>query len=135
MFNVRLAVDQLYGKSLFTWLSLLMSLMVSYFVLSFSHEMSWMRSGTELSQFLRLFLPPLSIRKSCPISHASIQEVTTIVPLCHNGGKTWRCTHIPYKLTPLKQSGPQDQKSVTFSHSVISLNQLLKHPKTLLIFS
>ena len=23
----------------------------------FSHEMSWMRSGTELSQFLRLFLP------------------------------------------------------------------------------
>ena len=29
--------------------------MVSYF----SHEMSWMRSGTELSQFLRIFLPTL----------------------------------------------------------------------------
>ena len=27
------------------------------------------------------------------------------------------------------QSGPQDQKSVTFSHSVISLNQLLKNSK------
>ena len=26
----------------------------------FSHEMSWMRSGTELSQCLRIFLPPLS---------------------------------------------------------------------------
>ena len=25
----------------------------------FSHEMSWMRSGTELSKFLRLFLPTL----------------------------------------------------------------------------
>ena len=27
------------------------------------------------------------------------------------------------------QSGTQDQKSVTFSHSVISLNQLLKNSK------
>ena len=26
----------------------------------FSHEMSWMRSGTQLSQFLRVFLPTLS---------------------------------------------------------------------------
>ena len=35
MFNVRLASDHLYGKWLFTWLSLVMSLMVFYFVLSF----------------------------------------------------------------------------------------------------
>ena len=35
MFNVRLAGDNLYGKWLFTWLSLVMSLMVSYIVLSF----------------------------------------------------------------------------------------------------
>ena len=34
MFNVRLAGDHLYGKWLFTWLSLLISLMVPYFVLS-----------------------------------------------------------------------------------------------------
>ena len=50
MLNVRLAGDYLYGKWLFTWLSLVMSLMVSYCVLSFfpcPHEMSWMRSGTE----------------------------------------------------------------------------------------
>ena len=33
MLNVRLAGDQLYGKSLFTWLSLVRSLMV-FFVLS-----------------------------------------------------------------------------------------------------
>ena len=35
MFNVRLAGEYLYGKSLYTWLSLLMPLMGSYFVLSF----------------------------------------------------------------------------------------------------
>ena len=35
MLNVRLAGDHLYGKWLFTWLSLVMYLMVSYFVLSF----------------------------------------------------------------------------------------------------
>ena len=35
----------------------MMFLMVSYFVLSFFHEISWMRSGTELSQLLRIFLP------------------------------------------------------------------------------
>ena len=35
MFNVRLAGDHLYGKSLFTWLSLLKSLVMFYFVLSF----------------------------------------------------------------------------------------------------
>ena len=34
MFNVRLAVGHLYGKQLFTWLSLMVSLMAS-FVLSF----------------------------------------------------------------------------------------------------
>ena len=61
MFNVRLAGDHLYGKWLFTWLSLVMSVTVSYFVLLFfSQEMSWMRSGTELSQFLRNFLSTLS---------------------------------------------------------------------------
>ena len=55
MFNVGLVGDDLYGKWLFTWLSLVMSLMVSYFVLfPFSHDMSWMRCRTELSQFLSI---------------------------------------------------------------------------------
>ena len=35
MFNVRLAGDHQYRKWLFTWQSLVMSLMVSYFMLSF----------------------------------------------------------------------------------------------------
>ena len=35
MFYVRLPVDHLYEKSLFTWQSLLLSLVVSYLVLSF----------------------------------------------------------------------------------------------------
>ena len=34
MFNVRLAGDYMYGKLLFTWMSLVMSLIVSYIVLS-----------------------------------------------------------------------------------------------------
>ena len=59
MINVRLAGDLLYGKLLFTWLSLVMSLM-GLFVLSFSREVSWMRSGAEMSQFLRVFLPDLT---------------------------------------------------------------------------
>ena len=50
----------MFNVCLFTWLTLVMSLMVSYFVLSFSHEMSWVRSGTELSQHLRVFLPTLT---------------------------------------------------------------------------
>ena len=55
MFNVRLADDHLYGKWLFILLSMVMCLVVSCFVLSFSHEMSWMRYGIELSRFLRIF--------------------------------------------------------------------------------
>lgn len=39
MFNIRLAGDHLYGKWLFAWLSLVISLMVSYLVLSPFHEM------------------------------------------------------------------------------------------------
>ena len=38
--NVRLAGDHLYGKLLFTWLSLVMSLMVSFCAVLLSHEMS-----------------------------------------------------------------------------------------------
>ena len=58
MLSVRLAVDHQYGKLLLTWLSLVMSLM-GPFCSVFSLEMSWMRSGTELSTFLRVFLPTL----------------------------------------------------------------------------
>ena len=55
MLNVRLAGDHQYGE-------IAIHLAVTgdvidgvFFVLLFSHEMSWMRSGTELSQFLRGF--------------------------------------------------------------------------------
>ena len=56
MLNVRLVGDHLYGKLLFTWLLLVMSFMVSLCA-GFSNEMSWMTSGTLLSQFLGIFLP------------------------------------------------------------------------------
>ena len=61
MFNVWLSGDYLYGKWLFAWLSLMMSLMVSYLCCPFSHEMSLVRSGTELSQFLRIFLTTFAV--------------------------------------------------------------------------
>ena len=54
MLNVRLAGDHQYGKLLFTWLFYGVC-----FVLSVSHEMSWVRSGTDMSQFLRVILPTL----------------------------------------------------------------------------
>ena len=57
MLNVGLAADHLFGKWLFTWLSLVMSLTVSYFMLSFLPRDAWMRSGTKLSHFLRILLP------------------------------------------------------------------------------
>ena len=61
MLNVKLAGDHLYGKLLFIWLSLVVSMMVSFFYCPFPHEMSCMRSWTSLSQFLRVFLPTLLI--------------------------------------------------------------------------
>ena len=59
MLNVRLAGDHLYGKLLFTWLSRVMSLMASFCAVLFSHKIYWIRSGTELDLFLRVFLPTL----------------------------------------------------------------------------
>ena len=43
--NVRLAGGHQYEKLMFNWLSLVMSLMV-FLCAVFSHEMSWMRLGT-----------------------------------------------------------------------------------------
>ena len=59
MLHVRLDSDYLFGKLLFTLLSLVISLTVSCLCCSVSYEMYWMRSGTELSQSLRVFLPTL----------------------------------------------------------------------------
>ena len=58
MLNVRLAGDHLYGKLLFTWLSLVMSLMVSFCVILF--PMSWMRSGTDLIESVSEGFPTYS---------------------------------------------------------------------------
>ena len=63
MFNVRLAGDHLYEKWLFTWLSLVMSLMVSNIVFCpCFHEMFSMKSGTKLGQFMRIFSSSLVFR-------------------------------------------------------------------------
>ena len=60
MLIVRLVGVHLFSKKLFTWLSLVMSLMASFCAVLFSYEMSWMKSRTLLSQFLRVFLPTLT---------------------------------------------------------------------------
>ena len=60
MLNVRLASDHLYGKLLFH-LAVAGDLHDGAFLCCpFSHEMSWMRFGTQLSQFLRVFMPTLT---------------------------------------------------------------------------
>ena len=46
MLNVRIADDHLYGKYLFTWLSLSDVFDGVFLCCPFSHEMSWMRPGT-----------------------------------------------------------------------------------------
>ena len=60
MFNVRLAGDYLCGERLFTWLSLVIYLVVSCFVLFFFPFFS----GTELGQFLTTFPTYSFIQKS-----------------------------------------------------------------------
>ena len=49
--TISLADGHLYGK----WLSLVMSLIIIIPWCPFSPEMSWISSGTELNQFLRIF--------------------------------------------------------------------------------
>ena len=72
MFNVRLAGDHLYEKSLFSWLSLLMSLMVSYFVLFFlcpATKMGVLCSTLRTFECLsvRLSVRPSAVEHSCPV--------------------------------------------------------------------
>ena len=59
--SFEISVDHLYWR----WLSLVMSLMVSYVVLFLSQGMSWISYGIELSQFLRIFL--LTFVKKMPV--------------------------------------------------------------------
>ena len=58
MFNVRLTGSHLYGKQLFTWLSLVVSFMAS-FVLSFFPLVVLDGIWDLIGQFLRDFLPTL----------------------------------------------------------------------------
>ena len=59
MFNVRLTGGHLYGKQLFTWLSLVVSLMASFVLSLFPLDV--LDKIWDLIQFLRDFLPTLKI--------------------------------------------------------------------------
>ena len=62
MLGVRLAGDRLYGKQLFTWLSLVMSAMVSFCsVLSPRDVLD--EIWDSLCLFLRVFLPTLTLTR------------------------------------------------------------------------
>ena len=60
MLIVRLACDHLYGKLLFTWLSLVMSLMASFCAVLFPTRCLGRDLELSLGQFLRVFLPTLA---------------------------------------------------------------------------
>ena len=62
--SVRLAGDHLHGKLLFTWLSLVMSLMVS-FCLSLFPQLVLDEIWDLMSQFLRVSPPAFSTRAYC----------------------------------------------------------------------
>ena len=79
MLNVRLAGDHLYGKLLFTWLSLVVSLIVFL-----CHPFSWMGSVIELSQFLRVCLPTHTVTRPSPSCSAAVSIKTIIT----NGTKS-----------------------------------------------
>ena len=58
------------------------ALMVSYFLgCPFLHEMSWMRSGTEMNQFLRIFLP--IFLKEKPLVSLQIITMSFNKPIYH----------------------------------------------------
>ena len=50
----------MYGKSLHMGVAVDVFDGVLFYAVFFADEMSWMRFGTEFSQFLRLFLPTLT---------------------------------------------------------------------------
>ena len=74
MFNARLAGDHLYGKWLFTWLSLVISLMMSYFVLSFfprddlGDVWDWIESVPEDFSYILFNKPLLNLKCELGIS-------------------------------------------------------------------
>ena len=73
MLIVRLAGAHLHWKKLCIWLSLVMLLVASFLCCPFSHEMFWMRSGTKLSQFLRVFL--LLLLHECILSAGIVNNL------------------------------------------------------------
>ena len=59
LFNVRLSGEHLYGKLMFTWLSLVMSVMVSFSAVLFPRDV--LEEILNLIEFLRVFLPTYNV--------------------------------------------------------------------------
>ena len=80
MFNVRLAGGHLYGKQLFTWLSLVVSFMAS-FVLSFFPLDVLDGIWDLIEQFLRDFLPTFVLSVACSFGEQPFQGGSSVMVL------------------------------------------------------
>ena len=80
MFIVTLAGDHLYGKCMAVHLAVACDVFggVLFYAVIFPFEMSWMRSGNELSQFLRSFP-----------TYSSINFLAIHISLLCDSLKTW----------------------------------------------
>ena len=81
---------------------------MSFLCCPFSHEMSWMRSGTEFSQFLRLFLPSHYLHHEkgvCPKDDSYSQSVMKYSNVITYGKKKNGCSF--NRTTRKLQSKPQ----------------------------
>ena len=80
MLTVRLAGDHLYGKLLFTWLSLVVSMLVSFYAAFFQRDI--LDEILDLAgQFLWVFLPTLACLVVQPIkanNFAYLFDCTTV---------------------------------------------------------
>ena len=80
MLNVRLAGDHLYGKQRFTWLSLVMSMLVCFCAVLVSTR-CFLDEIRDLIEFLRVFLPTLVIYNLQDLS-----VVNSVRFVCVHGG-------------------------------------------------
>ena len=88
MFNVRLVGGHLYGKQLFTWLSLVVSLMAS-FVLSFFPLNVLDEIWDLIESVSEGFLTYSCIRHVISVSI----KISKSASFCKTGGEKCRCSH------------------------------------------
>ena len=118
MLNVRLACDHLFGKLLFTWLSLVMSMMVSFVLSFFPRDV--------LDEILNLIE---SVSEDFPsyFNRKSLQTIyfTFIRPILEYADVVWNnCTQ--YEINELDKIQNKAARIVTGATKLVSINSLIK---------